>query len=197
MNLIWWEKTVEYRFIVEVALSKSVLLTALAGKPEQAGDTMVSSDNRWILIEFKKNAGAIRTERDKFYRYEDAFEALSSSDAHHHIIYGHQDPDAQRMHLRFQTYFSGQARRSIQEVLGSGIELGAFRHYVERFTRFKKGPQGASGGLSMDEFSLVAAVNAEGKVAQCLSLSEFQRERCLVQEREMDLGRGYDDGPSR
>lgn len=197
MNLQWWEKTVEYQFVLLVAQARKLFLAPLDGAQERAGDAVLSADNRWVLIEFKKNATSISTEKEKFVSYREAHAVLSSSDAHHHIIYGQESKESiQRLQLCSQTYFSG-IRCDLDGILSSGINYDTFKMYVERYTKFKKGPKGGSGGgVTMDDLTLVAGVNTDNNIVECLSLTEFQRQLGLelVQERKLELGRG---GPSR
>lgn len=193
MSLRWWEKTVEYQFVLLVAQARKLFLAPLDGAQERMGDAVLSTENRWVLIEFKKNATAIATEKEKFVSYQDAYDALSSSDAHHHIIYGQESKESiQRLQLCSQTYFSG-GRHDLAEILSSGIEYGEFKKYVEQYTEFKKAPKGESeGGVTMDDLALVAGVNTDNNIAECLSLTEFQRELGLehVQEDKLELGCG-------
>lgn len=197
MSLQWWEKTVEYQFVLLVAQARKLFLAPLDGAQERAGDAVLSTDNRWVLIEFKKNATAISTEKEKFVSYQEAHAALSSLDAHHHIIYGQESKESiQRLQLCSQTYFSGVGC-DLAGILSSGIEYGVFKKYVEQYTEFKKGPKGGSGGgVTMDDLALVAGVNTDNNIVECLSLTEFQRQLGLelIQEHKLELGRG---GPSR
>lgn len=197
MSLQWWEKTVEYQFLLLVAKSNRLFLAPLDGNEERAGDAVFSSNNRWVLIEFKKDSTSISTEKKKFINYHAANTALASLDAHHHIIYGQESKESiQRLQLCSQTYFSGVGC-DLVAILRSGTKYDAFKRYVEQYTKFKKGPKGGSGGgVTMDDLALVAGVNTDNNIVECLSLTEFQRQLGLdfVQERKFELGRG---GPSR
>ena len=195
MSLKWWEKTVEYQFVLLVAQSRKLFLAPLDGGEERAGDAVFSSDYRWVLIEFKKDKDSISTERNKFRNYEAAHAALSSRDTHHHIIYGQEGIESiQRLQLCSQTYFSG-AGCDLACILSSGAEYGTFKKYVAEFTKYKKPPgggSGGSGGVTMDDLALVAGVSTDNNIVECLSLTEFQRQLGL--EHKLELGRG---GPSR
>lgn len=197
MSLIWWEKTVEYQFVMMVAHAKKLFIAPLDGAHERAGDTIFSSENRWVLIEFKKDADSISTEKSKFDQYQNARAVLVSKDAHHHIVYGQESKEStQHLQLCSQTYFS-KACCDPAGILNSGSVFDTFKQYVEQYTKFKKGHKGGSGGggLSMDEFILVAGVNAGNNVVECLSLSEFQQQLGLELLHEQSLSRKR-NGPS-
>lgn len=194
MNLFWWEKTVEYTFVLQLANAGKLFVAPLDGNHERAGDAIVVSGNRWVLIEFKKDADSLSTEKAKFVRYQQAIDALSERDSHHHIVYGQESKDSiERLQLCSQTYFSGIGCDPT-EILGSGAEFKEFKQYVEDYTKFKKGVKGGIGGgsLSMDEFTFVAGVNADNNIVNCLSLTAFQRELGLeiLHEKSLDRGRG-------
>lgn len=198
MSLIWWEKTVEYQFVLMVAQARKLFIAPLDGAHERAGDTIFSSDNRWVLIEFKKDADSISTEKTKFINYNIAKNELSLKDAHHHLVYGQEGKESiQRLQLCSQTYFSG-AGCNLAGILNSGTEFDTFKQYVEQYTQFKKGAKGGSGGggLSLDEFTLVAGVNADNNIVECLSLSEFQQQLGLDLLYEQSVSQER-NGPSR
>jgi len=53
-NFIWFEKTVEYKFVFLAKVLWGIdLLSPLAGNPDVIGDAIVSSNNRYFIIEFK------------------------------------------------------------------------------------------------------------------------------------------------
>jgi hypothetical protein len=72
MSIRWWEKTVEYEFVMSVSREQGLFLAPLDGEHEKAGDAVFSSDNRWVLIEFKKDEASVRTEKGKFVLYDEA-----------------------------------------------------------------------------------------------------------------------------
>ena len=87
MNMIWWEKTVEY-FFVQNYVDLQMLICPLDGDHENAGDAIFANAENWILIEFKKEECDIVSEKNKFKNYQKAKEYLSNRDAHHFLIYG-------------------------------------------------------------------------------------------------------------
>lgn len=197
MSIRWWEKTVEYEFVMAVSRQKRIFLAPLDGEHEKAGDAIFSSNNRWVLIEFKKDLGAIRSEMEKFICYAEAKAALSSSDSHHHIVFGRESSALPaRLELCARTYFS-EVDCDLNGILNSGQQFSEFKRYVEQYVKFKKGPRGGGGtGLAMEDFALVAGVNADNSIVECLSLSEFKRQLGLELQQERYMTRGF-DGPSR
>jgi hypothetical protein len=202
MSLKWWEKTVEYQFVLLVAPSPNLFLAPLDSGEERTGDAVFSSKNRWLLIEFKKDQSSISTEKKKFVNYDDAKNALQEIDDHHYIIYGQESKESiQRLQLVMQTYFS-RKERELTDFLNSGAEYEVFKEYVEQYTKFKKSPAGgnggSSGGVTMDDLALVAGVNTDKDIVECLSLSEFLRQTGLDQKLELDQkSESKRGGPSR
>ena len=196
MSVRWWEKTVEYKFLMSVASHKKLFLAPLDGEHEQAGDAIFSANNRWLLIEFKKDSTAIRSEMEKFTQYDKARKILSPYDAHHYIVYGKASSSVPaKLELYAHTYFSRVAR-NLNDLLSSGKQFPDFRRYIEQYIKLKKSQAGGSGSrMTIEDYSLVAGVNADNHVVECLSLSEFQRQLGLELQQEHNRSRGY-DGPS-
>lgn len=51
--LKWWEKTVEYKFVMDVADEGSLILAPLDGDHEKVADTAIGNSELWLMIEFK------------------------------------------------------------------------------------------------------------------------------------------------
>ena len=165
----WWEKTVEYLFVATY-FDDGVILAPLDGNEERLADTIFSKDNKWVAIEFKRNEECIDEEKDKFIDYEEARKEFSEEDAHHLLIYGNFE---EKLTLKCKTYFSNKLTE-IKEALSSGLESIPFKEYIERFLEFKKPPKdGGGGGLSFEEYKLVACVINDGRLLSCMSISEF------------------------
>jgi len=163
----WWEKTVEYLF-VSIYFDNDLMLAPLDGNEERLGDTILSKDNKWIVIEFKRNETCIDAEKSKFTSYEEAKDELGEEDSHHLLIYGKFEG---RLILECKTYFSNQ-HKDIGDALLSGLGIDSFIEYIKRFINFKKPPKDGGGGLSFEDYTLVACVNSEGRLVSCMSLSE-------------------------
>jgi hypothetical protein len=196
MSLKWWEKTVEYQFVLEVASLERLFLAPLDGAQEAAGDSMFSADNRWVLIEFKKDYQSIVSEQKKFdtYKFAQAQAELGKNDRHHLIVYGSSDryQSNPKLTLNAQTYFSGLlVRGGTPTVISCGTDLDYFKTYVKRLVEFKKVVSG--GGL---EYSMVAGVATSGAIVECISLSEFAKQIEPGLVNEQSPARGI-EGPGR
>lgn len=76
---IWWEKTVEYKFLLSFCRGKNVDAYPLAGTEEEAGDAFFSIDNAdWGLFEFKRDATVLNSELEKFAVEHQLFLALQT-----------------------------------------------------------------------------------------------------------------------
>ncbi len=169
----WWEKTVEYCFVLR-HVGPNVLVSPLDGKEEKLGDTVISANSKWVLIEFKRDEGCLGSEREKFYDYDEALRRLSNDDDHHYLIYGELNGS---FRLKCRTYFSAKNRDSIESALRAGIDKSEFDKYVEEFTSLKKPHDGAggAGGLSLADYSLVAGISHDGEIVACMSISDYQQ----------------------
>lgn len=169
----WWEKTVEYYFVLK-HVEPNMLVSPLDGNEEKLGDAIISANNKWVLIEFKRDESSLSSEIEKFYDYFDAMKKLSAKDEHHYLIYGEFK---EFFRLKCTTYFSAKIRDSIESALRTGIDNRAFAEYVEEFTRLKKPPPdgGGGGGLALADYSLVACVNDDGNIVECMSISDYQQ----------------------
>ena len=162
----WWEKTVEYYFVLNHLNTASI--APLDGKEEKAGDAIFAEGSKLILIEFKRDKSALDSERSKFTNFEKAKLDLQNQDSHHLIIYGVIKNN--EFTLKAQTYFSSHDYTNMECVLKSGKEKEEFLKYLEAFLTHKKDDPSDGGGPN---YGLVAAVNNEGEIIQCKSLEEF------------------------
>jgi len=168
----WWEKTVEYFFVLK-HVKIDMLVSPLDGTEEKLGDAILSDDNKWVLIEFKKDKNKLNSEKEKFDDYDKAQEQLCEKDNHHYLIYGEFNGEFQ---LKCITYFSAKERDSIESALSMGTDIESFGQYIEEFTELKNSPNdGGGGGLGLSDYSLVAGVNDNGDIIQCMSISDFQQ----------------------
>lgn len=189
----WWEKTVEYYFILK-CLGDSISIAPLDGHEERGGDAILSSKHRWILIEFKKDEPSLRSEQDKFNNYSSAKERLSDRDSHHFIIYGfiNNQENPRKFALTGQTFFSEKRIESVKEMLKKGKTKKEFLAYLDELINFKKvSDTSGSGGLGLESYSLVAGINSEGKVTQCMSLHDLGLGPEPVREQDRSRDRGF------
>lgn len=172
---MWWEKTVEYLFVITY-INRKVLMAPLDGNYEAGGDLVARHDDRWVLIEFKRNEDAIYEEVQKFAdpskdSFDKAKSSLSGSDGHHLLIFGEKG-SSEPLELKVLTYFQHHIVEP-DDALGCGIGQDAFNNYLSKFLRFKLGEtEGGSGGRSLD-YSTVLAVNEDGGVTHCEGLASY------------------------
>jgi len=166
----WWEKTVEYYFI-QKHVGDNMFIAPLDGKEEKAGDAIFSANQKWLLIEFKRNKKSINSEKDKFEDYEKAKSCLQSKDGHHCIVYGQELDDV--FSVAIETYFSKSSRYLIGDMLNHGVYFDQFNEYLNQFLSFKSSNSCSGGGISPDSYMLVAGVSEGNEVIECLSLHEF------------------------
>ncbi|MBY8007941.1 hypothetical protein KW471_06500 [Vibrio fluvialis] len=198
----WWEKTVEYYFVQKYVPLDSVL-SALDGKHEKIGDTLLGHQERWIIIEFKKDYPAIKSEEDKFVDYEAAYDELHEIDGHHYLIYGAINEDLE-FTLCGRTYFSDLDAVDIDHVLESGVEQTDFNLYIEKLLKHKNDDSsgGSGSGITPQDYAFVAGVNKNNEITKCMSLQEYGLEYGLNLKPLLRMSRGYSrrrdlGGPSR
>ena len=192
----WWEKTIEYSF-VRMHLPMSSVIYPLDGWHEQAGDALLRSAKKWIMIEFKVDENAIKTEEKKFYDFQSALNILAPHDSHHFIVYGssiiirpRKKVDDKQHNSGFNpimkkrslvlcatTYFS-RRNCDMKEIFSSGVRLEVFKSYVNEFLYHKNNGPGGGGmpTLTLNDYALVAGIDDEGAVVACMSLIDFGKE---------------------
>ncbi|MDO8065625.1 hypothetical protein [Janthinobacterium sp. SUN206] len=77
-EVIWWEKTVEYKFLLDFTRNISNAdAYPLASVEEEAGDAMFSVDGaQWALFEFKRDENSFKSELKKFAVAHNLFKVL-------------------------------------------------------------------------------------------------------------------------
>ncbi|MDX7839449.1 hypothetical protein SJS76_07865 [Aeromonas caviae] len=187
----WWEKTVEYYFIRKY-IPENMILSPLDGEQEKAGDAFLSSNEKWVILEFKKDFESLSTEKKKYKNYVAAETALSEHDAHHFLIYG-QVCDGE-FSLGGKTYFSRNNVNNIDEIFSSGLEKNKFIEYLEMLIKHKSKSDGSGGG-TVGSYSFVAGISKDKKITSCMNLYEFGLDHGLNLEPTLEIKREY-RGPS-
>ncbi|RZF83684.1 hypothetical protein EXT46_05155 [Pseudoalteromonas sp. CO325X] len=191
----WWEKTVEYYFIRKF-IPDEMILSPLDGEQEKAGDAFLSSSEKWVVLEFKKDLKSLATEKKKYKNYDLAAAELSSSDSHHFLIYGQIAKG--KFGLGGKTYFSNSPVSKISEIFEAGKEKEEFISYLERLIEHKSKVDESSGG-SVGSYSFVAGINKDNKVTSCMNLYEFGLDHGLKLEPKPEIKREVEherSGPS-
>lgn len=156
-TIIWWEKTVEYKFIAD-CLEKGIIkkISPLDGFQERIGDTITILENSikdhlFYVLEFKLelNGDEFGGEYGKFkgrsqgYRVaQECFNAEKNSPIKKsHYFIGAKFSDG-NFELVVRDYFAVDRKRffSIEEALSdeSGMTKDEFYNYVRRFVSHKK-----------------------------------------------------------
>ena len=179
----WWEKTVEYYFIRKF-IPDEMILSPLDGEQEKAGDTFLSNNERWVVLEFKKDFESLASEKKKYKNYDAAQDELSTSDSHHFLIYG-QIVDG-NFGLRGKTYFSNNPVSNISDIFEAGKEKEEFISYLEKLIEHKS-KISESGGGSVGSYSFVAGISKNKKITSCMNLYEFGLDHGLKLEPKPEI----------
>lgn len=173
---VWWEKTVEYKFVLDAATHAGLLFAApLSGVQERAGDGVFSSDSKIILVEFKRSLRELNTEHDKFIHYKNAFNALQGRDGHHFLVYGSSvKPEGGfALSLSACNYFTRVPAKSALKALSFGVEPEAFKEYLKELLALKKVDERSGGTAGPEAVASAFGVSSSG--AATISLSEYYR----------------------
>lgn len=172
LKSIWWEKTVEYKFILDAEREVGLRFAApLSGVQERAGDGVFSSDSRVVLVEFKRSEDELDTEHEKFVDYESAVKALGAKDGHHFLVYGSLEANENELRLHACRYFSRNVVVGALGVLKCGLDPSAFKEYLAELVALKK-VDGRSSGTVAPE-SVASAIGVSQKGVSAISLSEY------------------------
>lgn len=179
----WWEKTVEYYFIRKY-IPEDMILSPLDGEHEKAGDALLSNNEKWIILEFKKDFESLSSEKKKYKNYDLAKTELSPMDSHHFLIYGQINNN--KFSLAGNTYFSDNSVSTIDEIFKAGKEKKEFISYLEKLIEHKSKISESSGG-SVGSYSFVAGISNNNKVTSCMNLYEFGLDHGLKLEYKPEI----------
>jgi hypothetical protein len=201
-SLIWWEKTVEYQFVIQSTNAGFDLAAPLSGLQERGGDAVFGSDSRLILIEFKRSVDDLGTEEKKFAgRFIEAKESLQPGGAHHFLIYGSLLDHS--LLLSYVGYWSAKSaptqlanQTTFNTLKLAGISKAMFDAYLEKLIAFKPADKrgSGSGGIS---FGHVLGVDPTTGKCACIALDEYHRTHAPMLELDQSLDMDMDmDTPS-
>jgi hypothetical protein len=182
----WWEKTVEYTFVLQAAQSKIFnLFMPLDGNVESIGDTVVCNDSEFYIIEFKKSLTDLSAEYSKYKNGEAGYllaakemEKIDASHAHF-LVGGKEVKDKKYLQLEIRKYFEpdGYTSSDINVVLENGMSLEQLKEYTKKITSFKangdseSSRESSSGGLVSQS---VLAVSRSRKRGTLIPLDYFK-----------------------
>lgn len=174
MPISWWEKTVEYKAVLEW-YGDGVGLAPLDGvHEEKAGDLIRSENSLLLLIEFKRDQRAIKSEIPKFRgKFNEASNDLKSRDWHHLLVYG--EDQRGKLILKCQTYFSRRSVDFARIPEWRGVCKECFDRYLAELAGWKNVPSesGGSGNNGGPDFSSVSIVARADNKACVTSYSEY------------------------
>ena len=177
---IWWEKTVEYKFVCDYC--DDSFLMPLDGKHETAADTIATISEKFLLIEFKKKFKDIKDEKNKFNKDlidvpNEIKQLTLNSYNFHKLIYG--ELNNEKFELREINYWDGVINSNKEDRIlnkknftKDAIQYEKFKEYIETFIKLKSTITTGSGGFS-SLYDNVLGIDSEGNINQVVSLQEF------------------------
>lgn len=175
----WFEKTIEYKFIRDF---HNLLALPLDGEEEKLGDTIFSDNDKFFIVEFKKEYNP-KSEKDKYLDWQLAYEKLrlNSSNQCHFAVYGTEKNNTlvltQNNYLNFLAGINQEQAGEIipitlQEVfIRNSIEYSRFKEYASLVMSLKKSKQGeqTSGSVELAKISEDIIVICPNKMVATLS----------------------------
>ena len=193
----WWEKTVEYSF-VRTIMNDNSIACPLAGKAEKwAGDLVESIENKFRLIEFKKDAGSIKDEDKKYgdgrtnYLVKFTDEIKNSNGAQSHwLVFGEFNT---KLELKYRNYFANDGAESLSGTNDlCTSNLSDFKMYIDCLMELRGNSEGSFSGLVMadigDGQSTVIELSEFIQLIPSLSI-KLTQEKTLQKTRSLEMGR--------
>ncbi|MEX8499754.1 hypothetical protein [Leptothrix ochracea] len=176
---IWWEKTVEYQFVLQADRECGLTLALpLSGVQELFSDGVFAKSASLVLIEFKRSAAELDSEKNKFDCYAEAEKDLLGHDGHHFLVYGREYkplPDPSLV-LTACTYFGREEISGVpKKLLEAGISPECFNKYLTKFAGFKKSDGRSTGKIGPESLATVVGISLNTKQCQAISLTEYYR----------------------
>lgn len=168
---LWWEKTVEYRFVLNASEEFGIdLLSPLSGYPEAIGDTITRKDNAYFIIEFKRRPSDFKDEYDKYklgkagYDFAKYMLKGNENSNYHYVIAGKLGRNGKSLDLYCMRYFDITKKVDSKDLFVSGMNYDQFIEYSQELTFYKldSDSDGSSDGNTR-EIHMGANVLALGK----------------------------------
>ena len=174
-ELRWWEKTVEYKFILEAQDRGLSFAMPLSGLEERAADAVFGRDAKLVLVEFKRSKDELASEQKKYKNYQDAEQALNGSDEGlHFLVFGEALPNGQ-LGIHAHTYFGRTPLSEAMEIMSQGVPEQQFRGYLAILLQHKKDDERGSGSVSPEAVAAVIGLESGGENCSAISLAEYCR----------------------
>ncbi len=178
MKATWWEKTVEYDFVIRLSNTGQLDLAApIAGRHERSsGDGVFGKDYKLVLVEFKKDFSEIESEKSIFTDYYSAASTLNKFN-HHWIVYGGLTTDGE-LGLGNCKYFDQEEYlEDVTTILTTGVTHQTFMDYLTKLQEYRTADGRGSGGhVSAESMMTVMGVSKNGKLIGSLSLDQYRQE---------------------
>lgn len=170
---MWWEKTVEYRFLemlftemlIQRELKPGSCIAPLDGNHEkQSGDVILKLSDKWVLIEFKRDETCLSSEIPKYGsvdKYNSAKDKLQNDGGHHFLIYG-DSKSSTVLNLKSQLYWGDKALAQTQNnnsdssenflitsIFDNGKNYEEFASYLDRLKNERGGTGDGTGGSAV------------------------------------------------
>ncbi|WP_125940201.1 hypothetical protein [Neisseria dumasiana] len=189
----WWEKTVEYQFVINNH-KKFQLIAPLDGKHETGtSDVILGQGDKFILIEFKKDATSQKAEFEKFKKNNKSksdgtiiteLQKLKNFDCHF-LVYAKLEQDKELyflelIHNGYIDYLNpscqDKKKYSYNEMIEKGKSSEEFLKYLDDLENLRifdtsDGSCDCGGGGGSD-FSNILVLDNKGN---CQSLSAFKK----------------------
>ena len=181
----WWEKTVEYQFVLD-NYQKFSLIAPLDGNHEKGtSDTIAGQDNKFILIEFKRDASSQQAEFAKFQKRnpdktkDNILTEFQKCLLHkcHFIIYAQLEES--RLKLYYQNYLDylnsnseENSYKSYDEMFEYAVGITDFLAYLDKLQQSRNGSDGKD--ASSSSFANVLVLDNKGN---CQTITEFQQQQ--------------------
>ncbi|HDO1320900.1 hypothetical protein NRL00_01860 [Aeromonas dhakensis] len=180
----WWEKTVEYTFVLEAA-QKGIfnLFMPLDGDVESIGDTVVCTNSKYFILEFKKTLSDLSGEYKKYEGgkagFSKAANELKDMPAYQaHFLIGGKIGTKRHLEIQVSHYFEHAITDGIfSNTFQKGVSLKEMKEYSEKLTTLKTlGTEIDTNGSSSGGFyyESVLAISMSGKTATLIPLKYFK-----------------------
>lgn len=202
----WWEKTVEYTFVLKAAHKKLFdLFLPLDGDVESIGDTVICKDSDFFIVEFKKSLSDLSGEYSKYNNGKDGYllaaETMKQdpSSQAHFLVGGKAIEGKKFLSIEIKRYFETEGNdptNDIEVILENGITIEELKEYTKKVTSWKKseGSEGdSSGGFT---YQSVLAVSRSKKSGTLIPLHYF-KPPAPKQELKKNISRSSTPGGGR
>lgn len=179
-DIKWWEKTVEYNFVLNAEKDYGInLLSPFDGNVESIGDALVGCDSSFFIIEFKKALSNFSSEYDKYKNGKDGFENARiemmklAGWQSHYAIGGVYEEEEKRLGINVKYYFDVENKKIPDNLFFEGMNADELLNYTINLTALKKPDSGSddSGGRGLRHSSVLAI--DKNKQATIISLDYY------------------------